>query len=119
MSTWDGKKYGLPFIVDLSVWMYNKDLYQARPASIRRSRPTTLAGVRRPDARAVDKLGGDVHGTFFGGNCGGCDVFTWWPIAWADGETVMNPEGTESHLNSDENKAIYAIFRSLVDDGTS
>ena len=26
-STWDGKKYGLPFVVDLSVWMYNKKLF--------------------------------------------------------------------------------------------
>ena len=26
-STWEGKKYGLPFIIDLSVWMYNKDLF--------------------------------------------------------------------------------------------
>ena len=48
-------------------------------------------------ARAVAKLGGDIHGTFFGGNCGGCEVFTWWPIVWADGEQVMNPEGTQSH----------------------
>jgi len=71
------------------------------------------------DARAVAKLGGDVHGTFFGGDCGGCEVFTWFPIAWADGETVMNPEGTESHLNSEENKGIYATFRSLVEDGTA
>src|SRR5262249_56176495 len=31
----------------------------------------------------------------------------------------MNPEGTESHLNSAENRAIYKIFRSLVDDGTA
>ena len=30
----------------------------------------------------------------------------------------MNPEGTQSLLNSDENKAIYAMFRSLVEDGT-
>ena len=28
-STWKGKKYGLPFIVDLSVWMYNKKLFKA------------------------------------------------------------------------------------------
>ena len=31
----------------------------------------------------------------------------------------MNPEGTASHLNSAENKAIYAIFRGMVDDGTA
>ena len=28
VSTWEGKKYGLPFVVDLSVWMYNKKLFK-------------------------------------------------------------------------------------------
>jgi multiple sugar transport system substrate-binding protein len=31
----------------------------------------------------------------------------------------MNPEGTESHLNSEENKGIYATFHGLVADGTA
>ena len=30
----------------------------------------------------------------------------------------MNPEGTQSMLNSDTNKKIYSTFKSLVDDGT-
>ena len=116
-STWDGKKYGLPFVVDLSVWMYNKKLFKA--AGLDPDKPPKSLPEFAADARAVQKLGGDVHGTFFGGDCGGCEVFTWFPIAWADGETVMNPQGTESHLNSAENKAIYKTFRSLVEDGTA
>ena len=118
VSTWEGKKYGLPFVVDLSVWMYNKKLFKAagldpEQAARRRSKSSRLTPGRS------QKLGGDVHGTFFGGNCGGCEVFTWFPIAWADGETVMNPEGTESHLASAENKEIYKTFRSLVEDGSA
>ena len=116
-STWDGKKYGLPFVVDLSVWMYNKKLF--KQAGLDPEKPPKSLTEFAADARAVAKLGGDVHGTFFGGDCGGCGVFTWWPIAWADGEKVMNPEGTESYLNSAENKAIYATFRGMVDDGTA
>jgi multiple sugar transport system substrate-binding protein len=115
-STWENKKYGLPFIVDLSVWFYNKDLY--RKAGLDPEKGPTTLDEFATQARAVQKLGGDIHGTFFGGNCGGCNVFTWWPIAWADGQQVMNPEGTQSMLNSDENKKIYSTFRSLVDDGT-
>ncbi len=115
-STWDSKKYGLPFVVDLSVWMYNKKLF--REAGLDPDKPPATLGEFADAARAVAKLGNGVSGTFFGGNCGGCNVFTWFPIAWADGEAVMNAEGTESYLNSDENKAIYATFRSLVEDGT-
>ena len=114
-STWDGKKYGLPFIIDLSVWMYNKELF--RQAGLDPEKPPTTLAEFDAAARAVDALGGDINGTFFGGSCGGCEVFTWWPISWADGEPVMNPEGTESFLDNDEMKAIYSTFRSLYEDG--
>lgn len=116
VGTWEGKKYGMPFIADLSVWMWNKKLYKQAGLDPEKG-PTTLQEFA-DQARAVAKLGGDIRGTYFGGNCGGCNVFTWFPIAWADGETVMNPEGTELHLNSDEWKAIYKVFRELVADGT-
>lgn len=115
-STWENKQYGLPFIVDLSVWLYNKALY--RQAGLDPEKPPTTLDEFATQARAVAKLGGDIHGTFFGGNCGGCEVFTWWPIAWADGEKVMDDAGTTSFLNSAENKQIYSTFKSLVDDGT-
>jgi multiple sugar transport system substrate-binding protein len=115
-STWENKQYGLPFIVDLSVWLYNKKLYQQ--AGLDPEKPPTTLKEFADQARAVGKLGGDIKGTFFGGNCGGCEVFTWWPIVWADGQQVMNDAGTQSMLASDENKQIYSTFRGLVDDGT-
>jgi multiple sugar transport system substrate-binding protein len=114
-STWEERKYGLPFIIDLSVWMYNKKLF--RDAGLDPEAPPATLEEFAEAARAVDALGGDVHGTFFGGNCGGCNVFTWWPISWAEGEPVMNPEGTEALLNSDAMKEIYRTFGALWDEG--
>jgi multiple sugar transport system substrate-binding protein len=116
-STWDGKKYGLPFVVDLSVWMYNKKLF--RDAGLDPESPPKSLKEFADAARAIQKLGNGVSGTFFGGNCGGCGVFTWFPIIWASGEEVMNAEGTESYLNSDTAKELYATFRSLVEDGSA
>ncbi len=116
-DTWDGKKYGLPFVMDLSVWMYNKKLF--RDAGLDPEKPPTTLAEFATAARAIAKLGNGVSGTFFGGNCGGCGVFTWWPIAWADGQQVMSADGTQSLLNSDENKQVYSTFRSLVEDGTA
>jgi multiple sugar transport system substrate-binding protein len=114
-STWEGKEYGLPFVIDLSVWMYNKELF--RQAGLDPEKPPTTLAEFDAAARAVDALGGDVSGTFFGGSCGGCNVFTWWPISWADSQPVMNPEGTEAYLNSEEMKTIYSTFRKLHEDG--
>ena len=116
-SSWEGKKYGMPFIADISVWMWNKKLFKQAGLDPEKG-PTTLQEFA-DDARAVAKLGNGISGTFWGGSCGGCEIFTWFPIAWADGETIMNPEGTESHANSDEWKAIYKIFRGMVEDGTA
>jgi len=115
-SSWEGKKYGLPFIIDLSVWMYNKDLFQQAGLDPE-DPPTTLKGFADA-ARAVQKLGIDgTYGTYFGGNCGGCNVFTWWPIIWAEGGDVMNAEGTEATLNTDVAKEIYSTFNALWDEG--
>jgi multiple sugar transport system substrate-binding protein len=116
-STWDNKKYGLPFVVDLSVWMYNKKLF--KEAGLDPEKPPTTLAEFAADARAVSKLGNGVAGTFFGGNCGGCGVFTWFPVIWADGEGVMNPAGTESLLNSATAKELYATFQGMVADGTA
>ena len=116
-STWEGKKNGLPFVMDLSVWMYNKKLFTQ--AGLDPNKPPTTLAEFAADARAVAKLGGGVSGTFFGGNCGGCGVFTWWPILWADGQQVMSADGTTSLLASDEAKAFYQVFKDLVADGTA
>jgi multiple sugar transport system substrate-binding protein len=115
-SSWEGRKYGLPFIIDLSVWMYNKALFTEAGLDPE-SPPTTLAQFADA-ARAIQALGKEgIYGTYFGGNCGGCNVFTWWPISWADGAAVMNPEGTEAMLNSDTMKEIYRTFGALWDEG--
>ena len=107
-STWDGKEYGLPFVMDLSVWMYNKKLFTQAGLDPTSRRRRSLSS--RPTRARSRKLGDGIHGTFFGGNCGGCEVFTWWPIIWADGQQVMSPDGKTSLLNSDEAKAVYKAF---------
>jgi multiple sugar transport system substrate-binding protein len=115
-STWEGKKYGLPFIIDLSVWMYNKDLF--KQAGLDPEKPPTNLKEFADAARAVQKLKIDgTYGTYFGGNCGGCNVFTWWPIIWAGGGDVMNADGTAATLNSADAKEIYKTFNALWKEG--
>jgi multiple sugar transport system substrate-binding protein len=115
-SSWEGKKYGLPFIIDLSVWMYNRDLFEQ--AGLDPDVPPTTLAEFADAARAVQDLDIDgTYGTYFGGNCGGCNVFTWWPIIWAEGGAVMNEEGTEATLNTDTAKEIYGTFGELWDEG--
>ncbi|UUU36793.1 sugar ABC transporter substrate-binding protein [Streptomyces sp. CA-210063] len=113
-GTYEDKKYVVPHTLDLSVLFYNKELY--RKAKLDPAKPPTTLAEWDRQARAVDALGGDVDGTFFGGNCGGCGVFTWWPSIWAGGEDVLNEEGTEANLDSDTAKKVYDTYRGWVKD---
>lgn len=117
VGTWEGKKYGMPFIADLSVWMWNKKLYKQAGLDPEKG-PTSLKEFQQ-QAAAVAKLGNGVYGTFWGGSCGGCEVFTWFPIAWASGAEVMNAQGTEAYFTSDTWKSIFKIFNEMAHDGTA
>ena len=112
-STVGGKEYGLPFILDLSVWVYNKDLFAKAGIT---TPPTTLTEFAA-DADKVQalKISG-TYGTEIAGECFGCEVFTWWPSIWADGGQVMNADGTAATLNTDEAKKVYGLYASMVKD---
>src|SRR4051794_22766283 len=72
-GTFEGKKYVLPFVLDLSMMFWNKDLYKAAGLDPEKG-PTNLQEFKE-QALAVQKLGKkDTYGTYFGGNCGGCGV---------------------------------------------
>lgn len=117
-GTWDGKKYLLPFNQDVSVLVWNKALFKEAKIDPDTA-PKTLGEVAE-DAKKVTALGKkNVYGTYFGGNCGGCLAFTWWPSIWADGGEVMNADGTQSLLNSDTAKAVYAAYKGMVDAGST
>ncbi|TDC80256.1 ABC transporter substrate-binding protein [Streptomyces hainanensis] len=113
-GTWEGARYVVPHTLDLSVLFYNRELY--RQAGLDPDRPPTTLAEWDEQARAVDALGGDVDGTFFGGNCGGCGVFTWWPSIWAAGAEVMNEDGTEADLDSDVARRVYDTYRGWAAD---
>ncbi|HEX6196458.1 MAG TPA: sugar ABC transporter substrate-binding protein [Jiangellaceae bacterium] len=117
VGTVDGAQHTVPLTMDLSVLFWNKDLYEE--AGLDPEQPPTTLEEFAEHARTVDELGDDVHGTHFGGNCGGCFVFTWWPSIWADGAEVMNEDGTESFLASPEAQAVYDVWKGLYEDGVT
>lgn len=115
-GTSDDKEHVLPFVLDLSMLFWNKELYKEAGLDPEQG-PTTLAEFAE-DAKAVQALNKpDTYGTATGLNCGGCLVFTWFPSVWADGEQVMNEEGTESLLAEDGAKEVYSTWADLWKSG--
>ena len=112
----DGNEHTVPFVIDISVMVWNKALYREAGLDPEKG-PTTLAEFQQ-QAEAVQALNKPgVSGTYFGGNCGGCLVFTWFPSIWAAGDEVLNEDGTESLLDSDSAQAVYDTYASLEESG--
>ncbi|ACZ86761.1 ABC transporter substrate-binding protein [Streptosporangium roseum] len=120
LGTLDGRSYTLPHTIDLSVWFWNKDLYEKAGLDPEKG-PGTLKEFAEQAETVDEKLGkdGKVHGTFFGGNCGGCYVFTFWPSVWAANGQVMNPEGTASLNDRAPMTEVFAIYRDLYAKGVT
>ncbi|MGH3391767.1 MAG: ABC transporter substrate-binding protein, partial [Actinomadura sp.] len=77
LGTTDGRMYTLPHTIDMSVLFWNKKLYKDAGLDPGQG-PKTLKEFAEHATTIQEKLGkdGKVSGTFFGGNCGGCYVFT-------------------------------------------
>ncbi|ROP34873.1 ABC transporter substrate-binding protein [Saccharothrix texasensis] len=111
-GTRDGKQHVLPFVLDLSVMFWNKALYQEAGLDPEKG-PATLAEFAE-HAKAVQRLDREgVYGTSFGGNCGGCNVFTWFPTMWASGDDPLLDGGAKSGLDSPSAKQLYGTWRDL------
>jgi multiple sugar transport system substrate-binding protein len=115
-GTSDGKQYVLPFVLDLSMLFWNKDLFKAAGLDPEKA-PATLEEYAA-DAKKIQALGKKgVYGTATGLNCGGCLVFTWFPSIWAAGDQVMNAEGDQANFTSDASKKIFGTWRDLWQSG--
>ncbi|GHJ44308.1 sugar ABC transporter substrate-binding protein [Catellatospora sp. TT07R-123] len=116
-GTWEGKNYAVPHTVDMSVMLYNKDLY-AKAGLDPEKGPKSLKEFAE-QARAINKLGGGVHGTYFGGNCGGCVEFTFWPSVWGAGGNVLDADGKNAKIDSKEMADVFGIYRALYEEGVA
>jgi multiple sugar transport system substrate-binding protein len=115
-GTADGKEHVLPFVLDLSMLFWNKELFTEAGLDPEKA-PANLEefAAAAKKIQALNKP--DTYGTATGLNCGGCLVFTWFPTMWADGQQVMNEEGTKSLLDSDTSKDVYSTWKDLWDSG--
>ncbi len=115
-GTSDGKEHVLPFVLDLSMLFWNKELFSE--AGLDPDKAPASMEEFADAAKKVQALNKpDTYGTATGLNCGGCLVFTWFPSIWASGDQVMNDEGSESKLADDNAKKVYSTWKDLWDSG--
>ncbi|MFB7249918.1 ABC transporter substrate-binding protein [Microbacterium sp. NPDC056234] len=115
-GTYEDKEHVLPFVLDLSMLFWNKELFAEAGLDAEKA-PATLEEFAAA-AQAVQALNKpDTYGTATGLNCGGCLVFTWFPSIWASDEEVLTDDGTESLLNGDAAQEVYDTWAGLQEAG--
>lgn len=120
-GTLEGRNYVVPHAIDMSVMLYNVDLYEQAGLDPEQP-PTTLtefAAHARTISAALGGEGSDIYGTYFGGNCGGCVEFTFWPSVWAAGGEVLSEDGLQARIDSPEMAAVFALYRDLYEEGVA
>lgn len=113
-GTIDGGLHTLPFVTDISVMVWNKDLYEEAGLDPEQG-PTTVAEFV-DQASAVAGVGeSSVSGSYLAGQSGGALVFGLLPTIWASGGEPLNAEGTEADLNSDVARELYDAYHTLAE----
>lgn len=112
-GTVDGAEYTLPFITDVSVMVWNKNLYKEAGLDPERGPKSIDQFVEQ--AKKVAALNKDgVAGSYLAGQSGGALVFDLFPSVWADGESVMNKDGSEATLDNDSMKGVLDAYKELA-----
>lgn len=112
-GTVDGAEYTLPFITDVSVMVWNKNLYKEAGLDPEQGPKSIDQFVEQ--AKKVASLNKDgVAGSYLAGQSGGALVFDLFPSVWADGESVMNKDGSEATLDNDSMKGVLDAYKELA-----
>ncbi len=114
LGTYEDRIYGLPLLVETSVFAWNKDLYQAAGLDPEKA-PESWAEIEA-NAEAIRALGDDTYGFYFsGGACGGCMIFTFAPLTWASGVDILSEDGQTATLDTPQMRAAIDAYRSMVE----
>ena len=112
-GTVDGAEYTLPFITDVSVMVWNKNLYKEAGLDPEQGPKSIDQFVEQAKKVAALNKGG-VAGSYLAGQSGGALVFDLFPSVWADGESVMNKDGSEATLDNDSMKGVLDAYKELA-----
>ena len=64
------------------------------------------------------RIGGDIHGFYFSGDCGGCNIFTFTPLVWASGGDILAEDGKKATLDTPQMRGAIELYRgSMVKKG--
>lgn len=110
LSTYDGKQYAVPFAPDVSVLIYNKDLFEANGLDPEKAPATWDELIEAAKACTSD----DCYGYVFAAGEAGSMMFTFCPYVWNNGGDFTSEDGSESLLNQPEAVEALQLITDMV-----
>ncbi len=114
IATYEGKIYGAGFTPDVSVLLWNKDLFKAAGLDPDKA-PATLAEIHE-DAKKITALGNDTYGYYFSGSCPGCNIFVTSPMMVAAGSKLLPTKAGDDALTGSGVKDVLTEMKAMWDE---
>jgi multiple sugar transport system substrate-binding protein len=115
LATYDGKLYGTGFTPDVSILLYNKDIFAK--AGLDPEKPPKTIGELTAYAKQIKDKVPDSYGYYFSGSCGGCNIFTQAPMMWGSGATLLPTSGDAPALDGPGVKEVLTMLKDLWEAG--
>jgi len=115
LATYKGRMYGTGFTPDVSIIIYNKDLF--RKAGLDPEKPPKSLAQIHEYAKKIHALGPDIYGFYFSGSCPGCNIFTTSPMMVASGAKILPAAAGDEPLAGPGVKEVLQLFRDMWAEG--
>jgi len=115
IATYEGKLYGAGFTPDVSILVWNKDLF--KKAGLDPEKPPRTISEIHEDAKKIRALGAEIYGFYFSGACPGCNIFTTSPMMVAAGSKILPANGADDALTGDGVRQVLETFKEMWSEG--
>jgi multiple sugar transport system substrate-binding protein len=115
IATYEGKVYGAGFTPDVSILVWNKDLF--KKAGLDPDKPPQTVAEIHEDAKKIRALGPDTYGFYFSGACPGCNIFATSPMMVAAGSKMLPANGNDDALTGDGVRQVLEAFKAMWSEG--
>ena len=115
LATYDGKQYGTGFTPDVSILLYNKDVF--RKAGLDPEKPPTTLAQLEEYANKIHAADPNLYGWYFSGSCGGCNIFTQAPMMWASGAKLLPASGDDTPMDGTGVREVLQMLQNLWKSG--
>ncbi|MCJ7842144.1 ABC transporter substrate-binding protein [Lederbergia sp. NSJ-179] len=110
LGRYEDKQFALPFSADVSALFYNKDHF--KEVGLDPEKPPETWQEMREYAKKLTT--DDRYGYVYNGGDLGSYAFTFLPFIWGNGGDILNEDGTESLINSEEAIEALTFYRDLT-----